>query len=153
MNRCPAGNHAGPIELRRKMDGVHAQQQCTACRAGVGKRIRIAMLADDGRSIGRWLTAVPGEGRHNSRRRNYEAFLRSPKWKQIRAEVLEDLRRRQGGPVPICEGEDCVETAVSVHHEAYLPILADTPRSKLRGACMRCQLQERQERITRRVLG
>ena len=110
-------------------------------------------MSDDGMSLPNWLTARPGDGRGNSRKLSYKAFLKSPEWRKVRADVLADLARRQGVKVPICEGEGCEEQATTVHHEEYEKILANTPRKKLRGACVGCQLREREGRILRHVMG
>lgn len=130
---CKLGNHIGTLKLRKKMGGVFCQLQCSACFRGVGKRIRLAMLADDGRSLGRWLTAVPGEGRGNSRTRKKQDFYRSKEWHAQRDRVLDRDDHT-------CR--NCGDYANSVHHIRYAPILAETPDEDLVASCVPCNTGE-----------
>lgn len=82
-------------------------------------------------------------GRGNSKRRDYERFLRSAKWRKQRDRVLARDKYR-------CR---CGEPATCVAHDRYAPRIEDTPDRDLHASCTPCNNAEREQRITRAVLG
>lgn len=130
--------HMGHLPVVRR-DGQRAQRQCTLCLRGVGRVVKREEF-----DPAAW-NALPGWERRkqpsqNSRARRYRDFLRSKEWREMRAMVLE----RAGGR---CEGENCGAPAETVHHVRYAKVLEETPMSDLRASCVRCNVNERQQRL------
>jgi len=131
--RCVGSIHKGPIEQRLKPDGRSVQQQCLACCRGVGRRMHRGLIDNDGAGLRRWKVKRLGEGQGNSRRREYEAFLRSPEWRAQRQRVLDRDNHT-------CR--NCGDPATQVHHTRYAKDLRDTPDEDLIAACGFCNEAE-----------
>ena len=84
------------------------------------------------------------QGRGNSKRRNFEKFLRSAKWRKQRDRVL----ARDG-----YRCRDCGAPATCAAHRRYANPIEATPDRDVVASCDECNQAERTERITRRVLG
>lgn len=135
--RCTLKQHVGPIVLRRR-DARRAQQQCDRCLRPVGLTIPLAEFTyAESTSLPFW--QVDPKKSRNSKAVRYQRFLRSPEWAQLRAIVLERCRG-------ICEGENCGQPATTVHHKRYAKVLAETPLADLAGSCVRCNVNEREQR-------
>jgi hypothetical protein len=82
-------------------------------------------------------------GKGNSKRRNYDKFLRSSAWRKQRDRVLarDHYRCRCGAP------------ATCAAHDAYAVRIEETPDSCIHASCDACNQSERQRRIARSVLG
>lgn len=83
-------------------------------------------------------------GKGNSKRREYEKFLRSAKWRKQRDRVLARDKYR-------CQ--DCHGPAECVAHLRYAARIEDTPDRDLQASCTACNMAERERRLTRSVLG
>lgn len=83
-------------------------------------------------------------GKGNSKRRNFEKFLRSSKWRKQRDRVL--ARDRY-----LCQ--DCGAPAECAAHIRYASPIEATPDRDIKASCNACNMAERERRITRGVLG
>ena len=83
-------------------------------------------------------------GRGNSRRRKYEAFLKTRRWAELREHVLERDQRR-------CQ--DCGAPANTAAHIRYPADIRDTRPEDLKASCVDCNQAEREQRHARAVLG
>lgn len=82
-------------------------------------------------------------GRGNSKRRAYEKFMRSSAWRKQRERVLARDRYR-------CR---CGDPATCVAHDRYSDPIERTPDRDMHASCDECNRLEREQRITRAVLG
>lgn len=83
-------------------------------------------------------------GRGNSRRRKLDAFYRSSAWRKQRERVLARDRYR-------CV--DCGAPATCAAHRRYANPIESTPDRDVVASCDACNQAEREQRITRAVLG
>lgn len=139
------------FEIRRKRS-LRGQEtlvwQCPKCLRGggaVGARdVRELSVAD--------LYAVPrathrSKPRPNSKRRDYQAVLRSARFRELREQVIAEA----GGRCQM-DGPNCLREATQAHHKTY-DRLGNERKEDLVAACSTCNAEERQQRITRQVLG
>lgn len=83
-------------------------------------------------------------GRGNSKRRSWEKFMRSSAWRKQRERVL----ARDG-----YRCRDCGAPATCAAHRRYSDPIERTPDRDVVASCDRCNQIEREQRITRAVLG
>lgn len=83
-------------------------------------------------------------GKGNSKRRAWEKFMRSSGWRKQRDRVLARDRYR-------CR--DCGAPATCAAHRRYADPIERTPDSDIVASCEQCNRDEREQRITRAVLG
>ena len=85
-------------------------------------------------------------GPGNSKARNYDRFMKSAKWRKQRDRVL----ARDGYR---CRMNRCGAPANTGSHIRYAARIEDTPDSDIVASCKACNDREREQRITRGVLG
>ena len=93
-------------------------------------------------------------GPGNSRRRKYEAYLRSSAWRGrggVREIVLARAPKDSDGN-PLCE--DCLAAAATdVAHITYPRDIRDTRPEDCKASCSECNQDEKRQRTFRRVMG
>jgi len=89
-------------------------------------------------------TATGFGGRGNSKSRNLGKFYRSSKWRKQRDRIINRDRYR-------CA--DCGAPATCAAHIRYSDPIESTPDSDIKASCDECNQKEREQRITRGVLG
>lgn len=136
---------------------VRFRLQCLECFEGLGPKDTRPLDLPDGvdpgklqlaridfsKKLGR--TGLGGEG--NSRRRELEKFYRSPLWKG-RGGIRDRVLIRDGNRC-----QDCGARATEVAHIEYPPSIWQTRPEHCKASCRDCNQSERQQRITRGVLG
>lgn len=127
--------------------GSYFAHQCAKCHARVGKKLDPTKLDVHPRKV-RWAERKQGAtglgGQGNSKRKNLAAYYRSSAWRRKREQVL----HRDSFTC-----QSCGEPGDQVHHIRYPDELGTEPLSDLATSCGECNLEERRQRITRRVLG
>lgn len=121
------------------------QLQCQACGASVGSARTGEAVAVDPRTVPWWNRRVARRPRPTARKRAYAARFKRPDWKKLRAQVLERDRWT-------CQRRGCEERATTVHHRTYERFGAER-LVDLEARCQEHNLEEREQRVTRRVLG
>jgi hypothetical protein len=148
---CADGHPADRVEWRRKrsMGRTRFVRQCGACGRQVGSPVGPERVPDP-RNVPLFDHRAAKKREPNSKRRAYEKFLKSPRWKRLRDQVLE----RDGYACKASRnGEMCGEAATEVAHRNYDKPLEEVTARDLYACCGTCNLDEREKRITRFVLG
>lgn len=135
--------------------GVRFRRQCLECLEGLGPKDTRPLQLPDSVDPGALLMAKVDRkkkgrtglgGRGNARSRELQRFYKSAKWRGrggIRDRVLTRDHNR-------CH---CGERATEVAHVFYRESIWDTRVEDCVASCGACNLAEKSERITRRVLG
>lgn len=143
---CPP-HPADRVEVRWKPalgGGRTFAIQCLACGSQVGRPIPVERLEVDPREVRRW-DAKGRRSQPNSKRRAYQKALKSPHFRRMRRIVLERAHYT-------CQWPNCEERATEVDHVSY-ERLGEERAEDLRALCHEHNLQEREERVKRQVLG
>lgn len=135
---------------------VRFRRQCLECLEGLGpKDTRPLDLPDDVDPGALLMAKLPPSrkgrtglgGRGNARRRDYEAYMRSPQWRGrggVRDRVLIRDRNR-------CQF--CGARATEVAHVDYPDDIWNTRAENCKASCRDCNQREREQRIASGVLG
>ncbi len=133
--------------------GVKFAPQCLECKAQIGKPVHprdVPLDVDAGACLmaeidfkaeraKRGPTGMGGKG--NSKRRAYDAYMRSARWRGPNG-VREYVLERDKG---ICQ--DCGAKATCVAHRTYPRDIRDTRPEHCKASCNVCNQAEREERL------
>lgn len=137
---CPAKNHSGPVELRRK-DRSSAVWFCVSCEGRVGtKRVPLRLLSTTERHSLKPMLRRKHRARPGKRRRDYRRFMTSRAWRVQRLRVFV----RDGY---VCQTPGCEEDAIEAAHLRYADPIQDTPDDWIVASCRDCNQRERENRI------
>ena len=132
------------LELRRKRGiGWTYRDQCLECGVAVSPPKPVSRIESPGQ-VPMWDWSLPRsrEKRPNSKRRSYEAELRSPRWKKLRRLVLE----RDSYICRLQLDDACTVEATTIEHLHYRTFGRERP-SDLVAACNTCNLESRRRRV------
>lgn len=145
MKSCPCG---GALVMRRKrsFDRENIVWACEKCHRGFGavspRDVRL-LSVEELREMPR--AVAVRRKQPNSKRRTYQAALKSAHWKKLRERVFERSKGR-------CEVDGCTAPAAVLGHKHYRTLGSETEED-VRAECTEHSLQEREERIARGVFG
>lgn len=145
MKNCRCG---GALVMRRKrsFDRENVIWACSSCHRGFGavsQRDVRALSYEELRDLPR--AVVVRRKQPNSKRRAYQAALKSKHWRDLRERVF----ARAGG---VCEVDGCKAKAAHLGHLHYRTLSKET-EDDVRAECVAHSKEEREQRITRAVLG
>lgn len=153
--RTPVCRCGGRAELRRQDTMGRRVRVVWQCVGRCGKRLASApVLGHDVNPLDLPRFERRKKAQPNSRKRDYQKFLHSPAWARIRRRVMDRARG-------LCEMRlwGCTGRATEVHHVDYeaglegLDADGQVDLRKFKASCRGCNLLEREQRITRHVLG
>jgi len=139
---CPP-HEPSSVSIRKKKavgGAIVFVRQCFDCYAQVGGSVPISRVPNP--AVVEWFIHHH-QPQPNSKRREYLARFKKPDWKRLRSQVLE----RDG-----YECQSCGAAATEVHHLTYERFESER-LSDLTASCRECNMLEREQRITRGVLG
>jgi 5-methylcytosine-specific restriction endonuclease McrA len=144
---CPP-HPAERVEMRRKKavgGGSVFRLQCQSCGDSVGGPVSLQKVNSlgDPRKVKLWNTRLAHQPNPTARRREYLARFKRADWRKLRRLVLERDHYT-------CQ--ECSAAATEAHHLTYERFGAER-LTDLAASCRDCNLREREERITSRVLG
>ena len=132
------------IRRKKRLGGGEAfVLQCLACGRQVGGPIALSAVPDP-RTVRRWDERLAHRAQPTKRKREYHARFKRPDWtKRLRPAVLARDNYT-------CQR--CGEIATDVGHRTY-ERFGEERLSDLEAQSRECNLAEREQRITRSVLG
>ena len=134
----------GQLTRKKRLGGGEAfVWQCLACGRQIGGPISLSSVPDP-RAVPRWNERLAHRAQPTKRKRDYHARFKRPDWtKRLRPTVLARDNYT-------CQ--QCGEIATDVGHRTY-ERFGEERLSDLEAQCRECNLAEREQRITRSVLG
>lgn len=135
----------------RKRRGLYGLTRvCWQCPQCLRTRIRFGRNRDVEIERLPWVVRPRPKRAGTKRRREYNAYLTTPRWKEVRVLVL----ARDFG---LCQlmMQGCTEEATEVHHENYTQFGkgGEAEAETCVAVCRRCNQREREQRIAKGVLG
>lgn len=147
MNPCHCGG-ARHLAKRRTITSVEVVTKCDRCEnIEALPRREVATLTSD-ELTGLRFVEPKRKRRPNSKTRAYQAALGSAHTRKIREERF----ALAGDECEVRRSPDCTGAAEQLYHLTY-ERLGNERLEDVRASCAACNQDERQARITRRVLG